>query len=144
MRSSILSFLVRFAATAAAVTLTLPTDGSCIDLTKNMLVEWTATAYDPYAQEVQDIPQVSFRLANYNGAWPNVNDPLPLSVDGSVPTRRGYVLIPRMGYEDAMRYYNMNNGQGFTIRITRGSLALEDESHLDENHITIARPGDGC
>ncbi|KAJ5724215.1 hypothetical protein N7488_002250 [Penicillium malachiteum] len=139
MRLSIVSFLMGFAATAAAVTLTLPTDGSCIDLTKNMLVEWTATA-----QEVQDIPQVSFRLANYNGAWPNVNDPLPLSVDGSVPTRRGYVLIPRMSYEDAMRYHNMNNGQGFTIRITRGSLTLEDESHLDENHITIARPGEGC
>ncbi|KAJ5703375.1 hypothetical protein N7493_011764 [Penicillium malachiteum] len=139
MRSCIVSFLMGFAATAAAVTLTLPTDGSCIDLTKNMLVEWTATA-----QEVQEIPEVSFRLANYNGAWPNVNDPIPLSVDGSVLTRRGYVLIPRMSYDDAMRYYSVTNGRGFTIRITRGSLALEDESHLDENHITIARPGVGC
>ncbi|KAJ6020488.1 hypothetical protein N7540_005992 [Penicillium herquei] len=139
MRLSIVSFLMGFAATAAALTLTLPADGSCIDLTKNLLVEWTATS-----QEVQDIPEVSFRLANYNGAYPNVNDPLPLSVDGSFPTRRGFVLIPRMSYADALRYSKINNGQGFTIRITRGSLALEDESHLDENHITIARPGGGC
>lgn len=56
------------------------------------------------------MPLISFRLANYNGAYPTINEALPLGVGRTEPTRKGYTLIPGMSFAEAQHFYETNNG----------------------------------
>ncbi|KAJ5266643.1 hypothetical protein N7478_009451 [Penicillium angulare] len=105
MRLSLAAFLLAFTSVSTCMHITSPKENECVDLTKQLLVEWSADS-----SEVVATPFVSIRLANQRGAWPNVNEPLALGNDFEVPTRRGFIAFPRMGVENAEHFASINNG----------------------------------
>ncbi|KAJ5094619.1 hypothetical protein N7456_010480 [Penicillium angulare] len=105
MRFSVASVVLAFASVSSCMHITSPLDNACIDLTQQLEVHWYAEA-----NEVVATPYVSIRLANQRGAWPNVNQPLALDHEYTIPTRQGYVVFPRMSNADAEHFASINNG----------------------------------
>ncbi|KAJ5724216.1 hypothetical protein N7488_002251 [Penicillium malachiteum] len=153
MKSTVASLFLTLAATTAGLQITSPSQGECVDLSQGFPVTWTSVEYFPISQIMYywkkgligspstDPSTITFRLTNYNGASPPIDEPYPPSRNVLVSTSEGTHSFPGVSNDVAHGLATINNGNGFEIWIVSpvhgGALAQSQQFRL-------ASPGGSC
>ncbi|KAJ5735030.1 uncharacterized protein N7483_000155 [Penicillium malachiteum] len=102
MKSTVASLFLALAATTAGLQITSPGQGECVDLSQGFPVRWTSVDTDPST--------LTFRLTNYNGASPPIDEPYPPNRAVLVSTSEGTHSFPGVSNDVAHGLATINDG----------------------------------